>query len=200
MKRGLFIIFLVLALFPLASADIYINGVKEVYNVGDVVEAEVTLSSSVYTSGFFKSYLVCGANEIQTYLSQEAIGANEEKIITVRAVIDNNIIGDLIGECYLRSSYGSGEVRSQPFRISRGVRIDIDIDNIVFYPEEIVSISGKVTKDNGELLNGYISILVEGIDVKIPSPDQANQNNYDTETNETDINGTDVEEEVADEE
>ena len=194
MKRGLFIIFLALILLPFASADIYINGLKDVYNVGDIVEAEVTLSSSVYTSGFFISYLVCGVNEIETYLSMEGINPGEEKVISVRAIIDNNIIGDLIGECYLRSLYGSGEVRSPVFKISRFVRVSMDINDISFFPGDSVDISGRIVKDNGELLNGFVNIIVEGIDVKIPTIVQneqieSNENNTNAEENQS-INST----------
>ncbi len=172
MKRGIFsLIFLALlaSLIPIISAEIYISELHSVYNVGDKVIANVTLSSSVDTIGFFSAYLICGFEEIETFKSIESVNAGEQKIVSVVSIIDNSIVGSLTGECYIRTLYGSGEARSQPFRISRSADVEIKVNNIVFLPGETINISGRVIKENREPLKGFVDIVLEGINIKLPS-------------------------------
>lgn len=166
MKRGIIHLLYLLAIFllPLVSADIYIGQLHSVYNIGDIVNVTVTLSSRVDTSGFFDAYLVCGAREIQTYKSMEFISAKHEKQIPIIAILDNAVFSPSEKTCFFRVLYGAGEARSQPFEISRKLNVEVRAEPPVILPGESVSVSGIVIKDNREPLNGYVEVEVGGVE------------------------------------
>jgi hypothetical protein len=170
MKRGkIIIVFLaLLALLPLITAEIFIDQLHSLYNVGDIVSANVSINTPIPTSGFFTAALICGVNELETHKSMQILSAGEEKTIQVLTILENSIVGEFPGECFIRAFYGAGEARSQSFKVSRGINIEVITDSAVFDPGSTVSISGKVVKENRELLNGFIEVTVEGIGVKVP--------------------------------
>ncbi len=189
MKRGTFkLLFSVLLLglvIPVISAEIYIADLQSLYNVGDKVIANVTISSSVDTAGFFTAYLICGFNEIEAYKSIESINAGEENIISVKSILDNSIVGDISGECFVRALYGSGEARSQLFKVSRKAIVEVALNDALFSPGDVINVSGRIIKENREPLNGFADIVIEGIDVKIPSISNSEESPNETAENET---------------
>lgn len=172
MKRGhIFLIisfFLAVMVFPIVSAGFYIDQLYSLYNVGDIINANISISTNVDTAGFLSAYLVCGINEIETYKSMEIVPAWETRKINVRAVIDNNILGILDKKCFIRALYGSGEARSQTFEISRNINVDVRTDNAILMPGESINVSGTIIKENRLPLNGFVKVFIQGIDVKIP--------------------------------
>lgn len=159
---------LVLMIFPIASAGFYIDQLHSLYNVGDVINANVTINTNVDLAGFLSAYLVCGVNEIETYKSMEMVSAGEEKKVNIRAVIDNSILGELDNKCFIRALYESGEARSQTFDISRKINVDVKADSATLMPGESVNVFGTIIKENRIPLNGFVKVFIQGIDVQIP--------------------------------
>src|SRR3989344_4361206 len=172
MKRGhIFLVigfFLAVVIFPIVSAGFYIDQLHSLYNVGDIINANVSIGTNVDTAGFLSVYLVCGVNEIETYKSMEIVSAGEERKVNIRAIVDNNILGILDKECFIRALYGSGEARSQTFQISKNINIEVRADNALLMPGESLNVSGTIIKDDREPLNGFVKVFIQGIDVKIP--------------------------------
>jgi len=203
MKRGhIFLVigfFLAVVVFPIASAGFYIDQLHSLYNVGDIINANVSIGANVDTVGFLSAYLVCGVNEVETYKSMEIVPAGEERKVNIRAIVDNNILGILDKECFIRTLYGSGEARSQTFEISRNINVDVRADNALLMPGESINISGTIIKENRLPLNGFVKVFIQGIYVKIPgnAPIASTQSivvgksfSSDAETNTTENNET----------
>jgi len=203
MKRGhIFLVigfFLAVVIFPIVSAGFYIDQLHSLYNVGDIINANVSIGTNVDTAGFLSVYLVCGVNEIETYKSMEIVSAGEERKVNIRAIVDNNILGILDKECFIRALYGSGEARSQTFQISKNINIEVRADNALLMPGESLNVSGTIIKDDREPLNGFVKVFIQGIYVKIPgnAPIASTQSivvgksfSSDAETNTTENNET----------
>ena len=197
MKRGSIwgsLILLSVLLIAGVSAEIFIDELKSVYNVGDTIGVNVSLSYSTNTAGFLQAYLVCGANDVETYKSMQSIPAGEQRKVNFNAILGNDVIGSLGDSCYIRALYGSGEARSQEFAISRLINIELGSDNVVYLPEERVSITGKVIKDNREPLNGVVNVQVEGINVQTPkNPIKISGNSVDSNSVEDNSSTSDNE-------
>ncbi len=196
MKRGIIYtaILLTIALFPLISADIYVDQLRSLYNVGDVINANITLSSRLDTSGFFSAFLVCGTREIETYKSMEFISANQEKHISIIAILDNGLLSSSENTCFIRALYGAGEARSQPFMISRKINVEVRVEPPIVFPGEDVSVSGMAVKDNRAPLNGFVEIKVEGIQAAFSDFETVQESLQETNASENETSQTPEEE------
>jgi len=166
MKRGILpVLILALLLFSITSfvsAEMSFNPLSSVYNIGDVINSNITLSSNKDVVDFLEASLICGVREIETHKTMESLSAYEEKRVTVIALIDENVVGPMMGECYLRATYNGGEIRSQPFKITNEVDIELTLDTAVFNPGENINISGIILKRNREPLNGFLELSTKG--------------------------------------
>ncbi len=170
MKRGLISGILLLFLINSAAGEIFLGQpASSLYNVGDIFNISVSLSSNTKIVDFFKGTLICNEDYIEIYKSLQSLNAGEKKEINIEISIVPSIIGNFSGECYLSVEYMEDVKESQRFEISNGVKVDFNIDGVAFSPEEKVKISGRAIKYNNELLNGFVNLVVDGIDVNINS-------------------------------
>jgi hypothetical protein len=164
-KRGIFVVLAALLVFvlPLVSAEILISQPDSLYNVGDDFNIKITLSPVVDTHGFFVASLVCDSGEIEIYKVPKSVDANTQEEIGIRAVLERFLTESLIGECNVKANYGEDSAQSQTFELSRNVKVNFDIDGIIFDPIEDVGISGTAIKDNGEPLEGFVEVSIDEI-------------------------------------
>jgi hypothetical protein len=171
MKRGKFIVItLILLILPLVTADIFIDQLQTLYNVGDVIETDISISSSLDTTGFLSTFLICGLNQIETFRSLQILTAGEEKQVNVIAILDSNLVNPLGDECYIRALYGAGEARSQVFKASRKVNVEVSVNPVVVDPGTSFNVSGRAIKENREPLSGFVEVVVEGLEITVPAP------------------------------
>ena len=92
------VIFLLICI-PLASATISIDPLPALYNVGDDLNAKITLGKPVTTYDFLLVRLVCGTNSLEFYRAPLQVTGNEQKIVSVPITLNRFVIQDLRGEC-----------------------------------------------------------------------------------------------------
>lgn len=167
MKRGIIlsVCLAVVLLSPFVLGGISFGETESLYNLGDIVNVSAYLSSGAGSVGFFGAYLVCGLNEIEIYKSVQVVGADQEKEILIQTSLDNEIIGNLSGSCYIKGTYGAGQSRSKVFNIVNKINVKFNIDGVSFEPGEIINLTGKAVKKNGQPLNGFVEIVFEGVDL-----------------------------------
>ncbi len=195
---------LVILVLPFVSSEIFVGQPEALYNFGDELKINVTLFESSRTVGFLSGFLVCNDKDFEIYKSIYTVNANEQKSLVIETIIDPFIIGKLSGECYIRISYAGNLEESQKFEISRGVNINVAIEKGVVGPGDKVKISGRAVKRNGNLLDGFVEVFVELINISIVNkvdkgnfeayfviPENAIPGNYnvDVRAYENDLNG-----------
>jgi len=162
-KRALAFLFLFL-LTPFVSAEILLSQPQSLYNVGDAFEMTITASPNSYTSDFLIAKLVCPGKEIELFKSPYSIPGGEQREISISTNLDNFLVFGAQGECYVRAIFGEDTSESQRFEITKDITVTLDFEGIAFDPGELVKLSGKATKANSELLEGFIEVAIPGID------------------------------------
>ncbi|MEK6892720.1 MAG: hypothetical protein AABX07_00800 [Nanoarchaeota archaeon] len=165
---GSLILGIVFILMPLASAEILIGQTDSLYNIGGVLDYNITLSSSIGTSDFLISKIVCDSGDIEIFKSPYSIKPNERKTISISAKLDNFLIKNFAGICYITASYSGANARGQNFDLSRKVNVQFFLDSVAD-PEKEVKISGIARKSNSELLDGFVEVSVKEIGLQASS-------------------------------
>lgn len=156
----------VLALLPLASAEILIGQPENIYNIGDQLTLDVTLNPSTSINDFLTLDVSCGDSSVEIYRNSFNLNAGEQVIIDVIAILDKSVIGSLLGEnCELIGRYGFDEVNTQSFEITSYIDIDLDSIGKKYDPSSGVGFSGLATRKSGPLVNGFVEARVDSLDI-----------------------------------
>ncbi|RMD67714.1 hypothetical protein D6817_00730 [Candidatus Pacearchaeota archaeon] len=158
---------LLLVLFsPNAFGELIFSQPKSVYNFGDEFNFTLNLVGEREVSDFLSVALVCGEEEREIYRAPLTLAKDEQRQIEVETRIDEFIVGQE-GDCYLRASYDGQEANSQRFRITREVSVFLSLHGATFYPNDKMAVSGEAVKENGEKLDGFVEISIEGMGLNL---------------------------------
>ncbi len=162
-KRVVIGLYLGILLFiGLGSAEVLVGQTESLYSLGDSLNVNVTLSSSVGTSDFLVSKLVCGSGDIEIYRSPYNLKSGERKVVQISFKLDSLLLRNLGGVCNIAASYGGSSSTSQSFDVNDEVNVQFYSPSVTD-PGNEVKISGSVKKSNGDLLDGFFEISVEGL-------------------------------------
>lgn len=152
-------------LIPLAGASVIFKQPNAIYNVGDELNTKLDVSSLEDTNEFLSADLICGSKSSELLKVPLKINAGEQKSQEIIVDLDKTVLDGLTGECFLRAVYGAEVVESRKFQISDKISLNFDSVLGSVNPGESLKVSGKATKENGELLNGIASLSVDGLNV-----------------------------------
>src|SRR3989344_1848307 len=155
---AVFIIPVLLASFT--HALITLESPSAIYNYGDSLDVKAYLTSASSKQDFLSILLSCNGSEIEIYRSPVYLNGNEEKKINVPLILENSIISNNAGECFLKAFYGGEHVQSKEFEISREINVVLTLSEIIVNPGEKIFIKGEAKKKNSQLLDGYIDINI----------------------------------------
>ena len=186
----LFFLFMLGLVGGLVSAGISISQPKNIYSLGD--DLENTFEVDSLKEGYFDVDLVCtAAGEVGIENIYHGVLGSEAIIIGRK--LTPLYIGNLKGDCYLSASYGVDAETSQAFEIRDNIDIGLELEELSYVAGDIVSISGRAIKDNGELVGQGSGGVVEirfGNDTKVTSPVKDGQFAIELETDEAMPAGT----------
>lgn len=175
MEKGNFMMKVSLVMFllifiPLASATISIDPLPSLYNVGDDLNAKVTLGKPVTTYDFLLVKLVCGTSTLELYRAPLQVTANEQKIISIPITLNRLVIQDLRGECSLSAEYHGEKIASSLFEITNEVNVVMTLPAVKVVPGNSLGVSGSAVKRNGKNLEGTAEIEISGVDFRTTAP------------------------------
>ena len=188
----------------LTSAEMFIGQVDDIYNIGDELKVNVTISAKTSATSFFSAVLSCADGEIEMYRSAESIQQGKQKIIFISVKFDRVIIGNLSGACNILTRFSGEEDRSSSFEISSAIKAQANIEKSVYAPDEKVRVTGSATKKNGKQVTGYVEAGIKELGIEssgavtkgifnlnfsIPSHAPANNYFVNTRVYERDYNG-----------
>jgi|GEM_PF-1079605 len=170
MKKGLIIALLLTLLVPVVSAEILLSQPDSLYNVGDIFNMDVVVSPGVNTNDFFIASLVCAGGEAEIYKVPISVGAGDAKEISISAKLDRFLIGNLNGDCFIKARYKDDSAESQKFDLNSNVKVDFEIDGVLFDPGETIKFTGSAIKTNGDALEGFVEITISGMNISMSNP------------------------------
>jgi len=150
----------VIALFliQIASAGILISQTKPVYNLGDSLNADITIKATENTNNFVKVNLVCDNSSELILQMPVSLASGEDKKVSVGLDISGEILNNTKGECQIEANYGNDLQKSSSFEISDYIKVDVKADKSEINPDELILITGTAIKKNSENAKGIVEV------------------------------------------
>lgn len=159
--RLLFILMLILLLFPLISAKIIISQQpEEIYNLGDVISIPMKVVSSGEMLGSLNIDLMCEGEKVNYKIGIPLLSAGEEYTTNIYIPLIKSEIGELKGECKVKAYLREDFALTNEFKISDLILLETDFQALEFDPGEKLSIEGQATLENGKAVNGFIELSI----------------------------------------
>jgi hypothetical protein len=139
------------------SAEVVFSQLNPVYSLGEDFSSEIQLSENVV--GYMDVNLICD-NAFQNLYR----GVPEAKTIVMKRKLIPIYIGNLSGSCYLESLYGEQKSKSQTFKISKDIRIQLSTTQKDYEAGNIIKIKGSASKESGnpvgQIQSGFIGLFL----------------------------------------
>ena len=158
---------LILAIFltSFVSAEMMISQQpNELYNLGQVIRSPVKIIAAESIDEFFSLKLICNGIENEVHKQYVYLLPGEEQEIGSAIPLRTDFIGRSTGTCVIKAMLGEYYILTNEFTISDLILIDAKLETESLNPGESMLIEGDAVKENGENVNGFISLelLLEG--------------------------------------
>jgi hypothetical protein len=168
-KKGLFALIFIVFFISVVSADksnVFFDtqSIKTVYNLGDNLEAPITLSYPRDISGTLTVNTICNGT-VRKILNWEALSL---KTGVPKVIPFSFQISGISGLCVLQAVFSpdnSNPALSSEFKISNWLSVTGSLEKSVFDAGETFALSGKVTKETGENSNGLVEASIDTKDI-----------------------------------
>lgn len=162
-KRGI-ILLIGLFLAPFVSAEIFVGQLNEVYNIGDEIDADLTLVPSLPSEDLLVN-LNCGNFSENIYNNYHPLGAGEEGSVSVQRRLSSSLLGNLTGTCYLLINYGTEIESTEAFSISKEINLELELEFDKYNPGNEIILQGSAEKESGTLVEGFLEISIGAIEI-----------------------------------
>jgi len=141
-----------------AQASIIISTPNEIYNLGDNIEIETTISYPEQINGFLQILLVCEEQENLIYFSPTII-ETQEKTIDVSFPVS-----EAQGSCYISVAIENDkknileEKKTQNIILTDKIDINIELNKEEYEPSDNLIIEGQAIKENSQFVDGSMKI------------------------------------------
>ncbi|MBU0894707.1 MAG: hypothetical protein KKF48_00390 [Nanoarchaeota archaeon] len=161
MKKSILIIFGILLFSSFVTSEVIINSQPTgIYNLGDTISIPVTIKTVNKISGTFQMDLICNGHLINFYKNGVGLSAGEEQKMDSSLVLTKEIIGEIKGNCVVKSTLGEDYILSDEFKISDLIDIQITNEETEFAPGDYLILEGEATKENQEDVEGFIEFQI----------------------------------------
>ncbi len=164
MKKVMFFLICAIFLVSFVSAEIILNQQpKEIYNLGERINIPITLTTSEGIYDFLQVSLICNGQEQKLPKEEIDLPSNEVIKIEKSIFLIKKFINGLTGTCKIKTYFESSienYIFSNEFKVSDLINIKLETIQREFDPEENILIEGQATKENGELVNGFLELIL----------------------------------------
>ena len=164
MEKTSYISFLIVVLMSsFVFADISLSEPEEIYNLGDkiYIHAEGLIGAEI---GNLNVNLVCGNNTVNLvrWPASDFSVDEEQDFSTSKLLVDKDLeisnLTEIIGQCQIVLSLGDQVASTKLFTISNQVFVSASTDKTSYNPGEKILVSIDATKENGDLVNGFVEV------------------------------------------
>lgn len=168
--RGLWIAALMVMVLPLASAELLFTQPQSAYNFGDELQMTLTLQPASEVTDFATVDLVCGSQKVTLYRSLLTVHGGAHQELPLNPRLDSPLFGSLNGTCLLEATFGNDDSRSSSFILTPHVEVSLVLPSTVLTPDTVFSVSGTARKANGQPLQGFARLTLEGANSSFTQP------------------------------
>ena len=142
-------------LLPSAMAEITINDLNSVYNLGDKIIVASSVSLEQDFQGFFKLTLYCDDFNLPYFITPISLEAQQETEMTVPEL---TTFGSMEGNCKINAEILSNSMEtfeslsSGDFEITKELELAVDDDSMSAMPGDEITIKGTVKKKDGSII------------------------------------------------
>ncbi len=164
MKRGIFVLLVMLLVLPAAYAGVNIDVPDERYNLGDTIELSGSISEDTTVTGYFKLSVNCGEDSFLMQLVPINInGGVEMRFPDNLKVPPLAVISAMDGNCSVMGEVVSGEEVidrgfSESFEVTKALDGKFTLRETLIQVGSIISIVGEVAKLNKEPVSGVADV------------------------------------------
>ena len=163
--RSVITLFVLVIFFAhFASAEMIISQQPiEVYNLGDVLDISITLTTSKGIYDYLQISLICNNYKVLLPKEEISLAVDDELIIEKSIFLIDKFVGSASGACKIKASLDDSpqdSLFSSEFEISNLLNIESEIEERDFEPGENILISGKVTKKNQKPVTGFVNLTL----------------------------------------
>lgn len=169
MKKIMFVVAVALFLAPFAAAEIFVSQPQSIYSLGDAINVQIRLQPGAPTNDFVIASLVCPQQTVEIYKTTLNMSAGEQREISVSALLTPGIVQNAEGNCKIRAHYGSDSIDSTTFTLSKEIETTLGLSSTVLNPNEQLSITGNSLRKNGQPVQGFAELSIEGMQVAVAS-------------------------------
>lgn len=160
MKRGIiFIIFAIFFCSYISAEIIFREPVNEVYNLGEVVNASVSITTFADVYKSLQMDLICNGKSVNFY-KNGILFTGEEQKIDASLLLIKEVIGDQGGICKIKASLDGYYILSPEFKISNLLIIEPTISQTEVKPGEKIYLNGKVIREDKKNSEGIIKAKI----------------------------------------
>ncbi len=149
-----------------ASAGIFMDPLKPIYNYGDLLSTNTNVVSPSATSGHYTADLVCGFNLTLPIFNQFIyLTPNSEKHFEIATLLSNNELRNITQNCFVRANFNGDTVSSSSFKLSKLIHLDTDLAFDELKPGASVYIDGTAFKESELPFNGYVELFLPSLNL-----------------------------------
>lgn len=155
------IIFVILVTSFISGEILISEQPKKAYSIGEVIKLPVKITSVTDTSTFFTLTIICNGIETVVHKEHVSLSAGGEEKLSPSVPLAQEFMGRTSGTCKLKASQDTGEIfLTDEFKVSDKIIIKRLNTQESFSPGESLIIEGEAKKENGELVNGFVSVNI----------------------------------------
>ncbi len=149
-----------------ASAGIFIEPLKEVYNYGDQLTVKTNLIPSAVIAEHYTVDLKCGTNlTINIFNQFFNLQPGVEQPVQITTQLTSSLLNNLSSSCYLSAKFGSDAVDSNEFSLSKTIFVELDLEFDELAPGKKIYLDGIAKKESGVLINGFVELSVPSLNL-----------------------------------
>ncbi|MBI2630452.1 hypothetical protein HYW76_05100 [Candidatus Pacearchaeota archaeon] len=168
MRRYWYLIISVVILNMIAvQGEIMLSQPNSVYNFGDILKINATLSADADSNDFLIMEIVCGGLNNNFYKVPVTLKTGEQKFFDAGLFLSKFYSLASEENCVITASYNGERAESQRFMLSDFILVKNSLESLNINPEKIAIAKGSAVKANGENAKGYVELNIpeKGINI-----------------------------------
>lgn len=169
-KRGAYIASAILlftcAFLSIAHAEIIVNQMPSLFNVGDDFSVSASVVGARDTTSFVTAQLLCGSTSLEIYKSLLTLQTGQRKDILIEGKFNNAILpANRDQNCVVKFAYDNTTAQTAQFQITSAIDMAVSLDGTSFAPNDHVKVTGSAQKKTGTAVNGFIEMKAPELSV-----------------------------------
>src|SRR5574344_479579 len=182
MKKIALLLMSLVFVFSLVSAEVIIMEEPQgEYYFGQIIKNPVKVFADSDINSILETSLLCGGKSVFSEGKFISLRVGEEEYVTTTIPLLRKYSSKGAQECYIKVILGEKIIESSKFNLRGDLQVEINEEGFSneFSPQDLISLSGIVSKSNLEKVNGVVSFSVQVGEDKLSTRDVVNNDLFE---------------------